>query len=363
MSKPNVVLVTGIADYWGRRVAAQLVTNPNLRVIGVDRTIPDKLPAGLDFVQADIRNPLLVELLRTEQVDTVCHLAFMDSRRRNESNFDYNVMGTVKVFGACAEAGVQKIVHRSSTTVYGAQPTNPAFLTEATPLHGSREYGNTRDLIEIEEFCHGFRRQMPHIALTTLRFANIVGATSETPFAKLLNGRIAPMLLGFDPMMQMIHEDDVVAALIYSLYADVPGIYNVAATGLMPLTQILALTQTIPVPLLHPVAYWGAGVLRGTAFNPVRYLPLELDYLRYRWVGDTSHMTTELGFAPHYTAADALRDLVTHKRSRRRDPEVDDLDFDEERLRYILERRQRQKDRELLPDTAVSHDLPPNEAY
>ncbi|MBE2197910.1 MAG: SDR family oxidoreductase [Anaerolinea sp.] len=345
MKTNQVVLVTGVADYWGARVANRLLHEEGVRVLGVDTAVPDKIPDGLDFIQADVRNPLLTDLLRAEQVDTVCHLAFTDSRRRSEQNFDLNVMGTIKVFGACADAGVRKVVHRSSTAVYGANPINPAFLTESHPLHGSRRYGNTRDMVEIEEFCDGFRQQAPDILLTTLRFANIVGHTAKTALNTLLQGRVAPMLLGFDPMMQIIHEDDVVEALVYAIVQDVPGIFNVAAEGLMPFSRILTMTGTIPVPLLHPLAYWGANALWGTRLNPARYIPVDLDYLRYRWVADTTKMQTDMGFCPQYTAEEALREFVGRKRRQPYEESVDALTYDEARLRDTLERRRRQKER------------------
>ncbi len=345
MANQQVVLVTGVSEYWGLRVAKRLLAESSVHVIGVDVVMPENMPDGLDFVQADIRNPLLVDLLQGEKVDTVCHLAFAESRRRNEANFDLNVMGTIKVFGAAAEAGVRKMVHRSSTAVYGATPQNPAFLTESHPLQGSRQYGYTRYMVEIEEFCHGFRQQNPDMTVTTLRFANIVGQTAVSPFVNLLKGKSAPMLLGFDPMLQIIHEDDVVEALVYAVLHDVPGVFNVAASGLMPLTRIFALTSTVPVPILHPLAYWGLRNVRGR-FSPARLVPLELDYLRYRWVADIRKMQAEMGFTPQYTMEEALKEFAGFKRTRGYKASDDTLEFDQDRLRHTLDRRHRQRERQ-----------------
>ncbi|MCA9973147.1 MAG: NAD-dependent epimerase/dehydratase family protein [Anaerolineales bacterium] len=344
MGDVKTILVTGVAGPWGARVARRLLQQPDLHVIGVDTAVPAEPPPLLDFVQADVRNPLLVELLRAERVDAVCHLAFAESRRRSEQLFEVNVMGAMRVFGACAEAGVRKIVHRSSTAVYGALPTNPAFLAEAHPLQGSRSHGAIRYMLEIEEFCDGFRQQQPEIGLTTLRFANILGKTADTPLAKLLGGRSAPILLGFDPMMQLVHETDVVEALVHALLHDVPGTFNVAAEGLMPLTRLLTLTRTLPVPLLHPLAYWGAGTLPGR-LNPMRYLPLGIDALRYRCVGDLAQMHAALGFEPRYTAAEAVEEFAGQKRMRGVAPDEDVLAFDEARLRGTLQQRRREKAR------------------
>jgi UDP-glucose 4-epimerase len=95
-------------------------------------------------------------------------------------------MGTLKVFGACALAGVRKIVLKSTMMVYGARPDNQFYLTEEHPLKGSHSYGYTRDMIEIEAFCNGFRRQAPDVQLAVLRFAQIIGPAADTPMTRFL---------------------------------------------------------------------------------------------------------------------------------------------------------------------------------
>lgn len=121
MSHSKHVLITGVGGYWGARVAARLVSEPGLHVLGLDSVAPAERIRGLDFIQADVRNPLVVDLLSDEQVDTLCHLAFLENVRPTEASFDLNVMGTMKIFGAAATAGVKKIVFKSSTMVYGAR--------------------------------------------------------------------------------------------------------------------------------------------------------------------------------------------------------------------------------------------------
>lgn len=364
MTKKRVVLVTGVSGYWGSRVAGRLLAGdrqeagveagsnggphagPGFHVLGLDAEPPDPEVKGLDFIQADVRNPLLVDLLREEQVHTVCHLVFQDSTRPSESAFDLNVMGTMKVLGACSEAGVRKVVLMSSTAVYGALPSNPAFLTEEHPLHGSRNYGYTRDRVEIEAFCNGFRRQVPEMILTILRFANIVGPEADTPMTRFLRDPAAPVLLGFDPMMQVIHERDVIDALVHAVIQDVPGVYNIGAEGVLPLSRLMALAGKLPIPIFHLFAYWGASAMGSGGLPVARYLPLELDYLRYPWVGDLSRMRDELQFTPRYTAEETLREFAGQQRLRRYLPESAAMAYDEERLRDTIERRRRIRERQ-----------------
>ncbi len=343
MSKNKVILITGVSGYWGRQVATQLAGRPGYHVVGVDGAAPQDMIKGLDFIQADVRNSKLVELIQSEHVDTLVHLAFVESSHPNEYAFDMNVMGTMKVFAACAEAGVKKIILRSSTAVYGARPANSAFLNENHPLRGSTQTGWIRDLVEIEAFCNGFRRQSPEICLTVLRFPNIIGPTIDSPITRMLKLRTPPVLMGFEPQMQFIHETDAVEALVHAVEEDVPGTFNIAAENALPLGKVMALTGRIPVPVFHLFAYWGSTVLGGAHLD--RMIPLELDYIRYPWVGDLRRMHEDFGFVPKYTAEEALREFAGQQRVSGFKEEESDLSFDEERLKDTIERRNRLRSR------------------
>ncbi len=80
MADEQVIVVTGVASYWGNRVAARLLEQDNVHVIGIDDEPPQDNVDGLDFIQADLRNPLLVELFQEEGVQTVIHLKFRQAR-------------------------------------------------------------------------------------------------------------------------------------------------------------------------------------------------------------------------------------------------------------------------------------------
>ena len=348
MTDKQVILVTGVANMWGAQLASRLINGAQAEagyhVIGVDSEPPTEPLKGLDFIQADVRNPLFVDLLMSEDVHTVCHLAFVDNVRPSEAAFDFNVMGTMKVLGACAEAGVRKVVLKSSMTVYGASPSNPAFITEQQPAQAGRTYGTTRNLAEIEAFCNGFRRQVPEMILTILRFASIVGPNADTAMTRFLKRSLAPVLLGFDPLMQVIHEKDVVEALAHAVEKDVPGVFNVAAEGILPLSRLMALSAKLPIPVFHLFAYWGSDLLGVAGVPTGPHWPIEIDYLRYSWVGDLTKMREDLGFVPHYTAEEALREFAGEQRLRRYMPESAAMAYDEERLRDTLERRKRARE-------------------
>ncbi|MGE5602628.1 MAG: NAD-dependent epimerase/dehydratase family protein [Nitrososphaerales archaeon] len=350
MTHEQTVLITGVGGYWGSQVAARLLTIPGIHVMGLDTAPPKQTLEGLDFIQADVRNPLLTDLLSEEGVDTVVHLAFLDSERPSEACFDVNVMGTMKVFGAAAAAGVRKIVIKSSTMVYGAKPDNSAFLPEERGLTANPSLGSLRDRVEIEAFCNGFRGQNPGVILTVLRFPGIVGPKADTFLTRFLSAPLAPVLLGFDPMMQVIHEEDVGEALVHAVMHDAPGVFNVAAEGVLPFSKLRRLAGKHALPVFHLAAYWGNPVLAAFKLPVNRIWPVELDYLRYPWVGDLTKMRHVLGFTPRYTAAEALREFAGRKRLEQFGPESPSLSYDEERLRDTIERRRRARSPEVPSD-------------
>lgn len=332
MAEQRIVLIDGVAGYWGGRVAERLLAEPDLRVIGLD-TEPPEQGSGIDFIQADIRNSLLGELLKEEKVHTYVHLAFQDSDRPTESAFDFNVMGTMKVLSACAEAGVKRVIVKSSTLIYGALPGNSAFLREEHPLNAKRNFGTLRDLVEIENFCANFRSQWPEVKLTILRFAHIIGPSVNTPLTRFLRDDTAPALLGFDPVIQVIHEEDVTGALAHATLYDVPGIYNVAAQGAMPLYKLMGLAGKFSMPVFHPIAYLGESFL-GPQFTSI-----DFDYFRYSCVGDLQRMREDLEFKPVHLAEDAVREFAARRQHKAAEATLTPQEAEEEHLRAIIERR------------------------
>jgi UDP-glucose 4-epimerase len=339
MKDQQNILVTGVAGYWGVRVAEKLLKQPAYHVIGLDMAKPGSELAGLDFIQADLRDTLLVELLKLERVNIVCHLSFQEAERPSEAVYDHNVNGTIKLFNACAEADVHKIILRSSTTVYGARPENSAFLAETHPLRTGALYEYNRDFAEIEAFYNKFQRQHVDIGLSILRFANIVGPTAPSPMTRYLRDPLAPRLLGFDPMMQVIHEDDVVGALVHFVESSITGAFNIAAEGVMPLTQMTNQAGKIPIPIPHLCAYLEVGLIGAGGLGLDHHMPIEPDYLRYPCVGDTNKMQHEMGFTPHYSAAEALSEFTSRKKGYDRNPSTETKTSSEEQLRAELERR------------------------
>lgn len=325
MTAERVVAVTGVSGQWGRAAALALLAQPGLRLLGIDARPPQQPIPGLDFVKADIRNPLLVELLRVEQVDTVVHLAWRERQRRTEAIFESNVLGTLQLLGACVDAGVGQVVLRSTTAVYGARPESSLYLHEDAPLAARSLYASVRDAVEVEQALGEFTAEFPELRLAVLRFANVLGAQVDAPLSRLLDLPVIPTLLGFDPLLQVIDFDDAVAALVQAVLARAGGAVNVAADGVVSLCQAAGMAGRPVLPLPHLAVYWTLPALAAARAgnSALRFWPLEPDYLRYPWLASTERMRAALGFAPAWTARETVERFVQARRLSRYETPAD----------------------------------------
>jgi len=309
----RTVVVTGVSGYWGRRVARQLLAAPDVRVLGIDARPPQQAERGMDFIKADIRNPLLADLLRVEGVDTVVHLAWRERQWRHEEDFESNVLGSMQLIGAAIDAGVRQVVLRSTMAVYGASPENPMALPEDSPLRARSRYATVRDLLDLELSLKEFAAEYPELRLAVLRFPSIVGPDVDTPLTRWLRRPVLPELLGFDPLLQVIDVDDAVAALTHAVLTEAAvGPCNVAADGAVSLCQMAGLAGKPALPILHLLTYWGSSALATTSTGrkALGWLPIEPDFLRHPWTGSLTRMWAELGFAPRFDARQAIERSV-----------------------------------------------------
>ncbi len=309
MSHKKTVVVTGAAGAWGARVMAALQPTPGMRLVGIDVRPPAQPLPDVDYWQADVRDESIADFLRDVRADTVVHLAFHERSRRKEAVFDSNVLGTMHLVGSCADAGVRKVVLRSSTMVYGAQASNPMYLPESRALQARSRHAYVRELIDVEKFVADFRREYPDLTITVLRLANVVGHGVHSALNSLMAVPVVPSLLGFDPLLQVIHVDDAVAALTHAATAvDFDGVVNIAADGVLPLWQILGMSGRPTVPVVHLLANPTIRVTQLIGLGRLLVaVPFDPDYLRYPWVADNRKMIAEFGFVPVLNAEEALR--------------------------------------------------------
>jgi len=229
----SVVLVTGVSRYLGGLLARRLSADPSVdRVVGVDVIPPAKDIGDVEFVRADIRNPMIGRVIESSGVDTVVHMnviatpTFVGGRTPQK---EINVIGTMQLLAACQKSStVRRLVVKSSAAVYGSTPRDPAMFTEDMSAKRTPSGGFGKDSIEVEGYVRGFARRRPDVAVTTLRFANFVGPKVATALTSYFSLPVVPTVLGYDPRLQFVHERDGLEVLWRTTLGDHGGTFNIA---------------------------------------------------------------------------------------------------------------------------------------
>lgn len=282
------VLVTGLSTYWGGRLAAALESNREIEtVIGVDSDDPSRELSRTEFVRVGVDHRAIGRIVRAARIDTVVDARLLaDSVRgpggeRPESIHETNVIGTLNILAACSEADspVRKLVFKSSGHLYGCARDDPAYFTETMGRKHEPRTRIERDVVEAEAAVARFGALRPEATVTVLRFANVLGTEVDTSHVRFFALPLVPMIAGFDPRYQFVDEVDVVHALEHATVNRLPGIWNVAADGVLTLGETISLLGKHPLPVIPP---WGTGLAVAAARRLGWELPEEmLNQLRY----------------------------------------------------------------------------------
>jgi UDP-glucose 4-epimerase len=137
-----------------------------------------------------------------------------------------------------------------------------------------------------------------------LRPVHILGQVKNAP-SNYLRLPTVPTLLGFDPMVQMIHEQDVAEAIMCALTPGARGIYNIVGPGEVPLSVALQELGRRTVPVPHPMAkpIWSLAFRLGLSTFPAA----EFDFIRYVCMVDGKRAVNELGYRPRHSLRDTIR--------------------------------------------------------
>jgi UDP-glucose 4-epimerase len=310
------ILVTGISHYWGGRLAQALEAFPEVEaVIGVDNEEPHVELERTEYVKVGAQHALLRRVVEAAEIDTVVDTrlvvdsAVMPSSRAHENN----VMGTMNILAACtgADSPVKKVVFKSSTHFYGCHQDDPAFFDETMRRPHPPRTGIERDIVEAEASLNEFAERHPDTAVTMLRFANVLGPSVKTSHIKLFSLPVVPMILGFDPRYQFVHEDDVVHALEHAVKHRVPGTFNVAGDGVLALSEVAGLLGKTYAPILSP---WGTGIAAAVARRLGVNIPSEaLEQMRFGRGVDNRRFKAA-GFHYQYTSRETVVKLGEHLR-------------------------------------------------
>lgn len=290
------IFVTGAVSHLALAWLPKLCADQRIeRVIGID--LAPAIFTHLKFTHhlLDIRSQNIGG--RMSGCDALVHLAWVVLRGKMDvaTMYDINVRGTQRVFEAARAAGITRMIHLSSASVYGSGDK----LTEAAPLNPRPDFLYAQHKAEAENYlAHEFPQALrlrPHL---------ILGPHCQPILKQLPHQPCYPRLPDPQPRLQCVHEDDVADALSAGLFNPISGPVNLAAGETFSFKEIIAARYRHPIPLpfgLVKAALNIAWHLTGYGGEPVW-----IDGLRHTLTLDCTRAQSELGWQPKFDADAAL---------------------------------------------------------
>ncbi len=249
------ILVTGVTDFAASELVRQLEADESVEhIAALDFREPRRAFKRAEIISADLRSSSLKHLLESIKPDTILHLQRLRSDQEGagsaEETHEINVMGTINLAATVQSLPfVRKFVLSSALHVYGADPLDPAVLTEDIKPRLPAKTKYAGDLAEMESAFNQLARTGRKMVLTLLRFADILGPKVNNAISRYLRMPVVPTVMGFDPRLQFCHEEDAVAALKRAALFDLPGIFNVAGDGVIFLSRAIRLGGGVQIPI------------------------------------------------------------------------------------------------------------------
>jgi nucleoside-diphosphate-sugar epimerase len=323
------VAVTGPTGTFGFALIPLLQADDRVaRIVGIARRPFDPAPHGwtkMMYRRGDVRDP---EALRDAfaGADVVVHLAFsITGAAPPEAIRSVNLDGTLNAFRAAAAASARRFVYTSSVAAYGFHPDNPAGMSEEWPVRPAVRLFYAQEKAELERMLRAEAARSNAPALYLLRPSVVVGphvvgakglpARALAPLARRVARQATrlplPVPVPVVPLpLQVVHEQDIASAVLQCVVAAGPaGAYNIAADGIITLTDIVRELGMRPLPLPTRPVQFGARAIAALPFLPP--LMQWIEAAGHPAIMDTTRAKQELGWAPRLTALEALRDTLS----------------------------------------------------
>jgi nucleoside-diphosphate-sugar epimerase len=319
------VAVTGPTGDIGISAVTALEQHPDVeRIVGMARRPFDPSAHGwtkTEYRQGDILDRDAVGAL-VGDADVVVHLAFIIMGSREESA-RVNLAGTRNVFEATVAAErPRRLVYTSSVAAYGYHSDNPVPITEEVPPRGSPEhyYSEQKAACEaaLAEITEGSPLEVYVLRPCIVAGPNAPALAEAMPWNRLPRAvrKVSEALPIFKPPfpdpgtpLQLVHHDDVASAIALAATTSAPpGAYNLAADGLLSMSDVGEALGARPLRV--PLA---AAKATSTVIARLPFVPSALEWLhagRTSVVMDTGKAKSQLGWTPKYSAAETLSGLA-----------------------------------------------------
>jgi UDP-glucose 4-epimerase len=295
-------LITGGSGYIGSRLIEILGAREETEgIVNLDVRPPQRDHPAATFFKGDVRDAGGIrELLEREKVDALIHLAFILNPIRDEGRmYDVDVNGTQAVLRGASEAGIEQVLVASSATAYGAFPDNPKPIAEDWPVRGQPDFSYARHKADADRICQLWALEHPDRAMTIIRPSIVFGPTVDNYISRSWkNSSFMPVIDGVEEEFQLVHEDDVVSAIIGLMDAKASGAFNVAGDGLLTWKQAAEMvglrTRRMSMKAVKRI-YGVAWSLRAPR---VEAPPGNLNFIRYPWIVSNEKLKAEIDWRP-----------------------------------------------------------------
>ncbi len=302
LARPRV-LITGAASSLGRALVRRLHRSYDVLSLDV-RPFPDR-PKDVDHHEVDLRRKAAQTLVKKKRPDLVVHLGPLHNERGARGGAILEATATL--LSLVEQVQAKKLVVLSSALLYGPSATSGAFLTEDAPLLGGQKDRRLADAIAVDMMVQSFFWKSPGTETVILRPVHVVGPELKNAPTRFLTMPRVPVLLGFDPMVQLVHVDDVKDAVALALAAGARGVFNVTGATQAPLSRILEARHITAVPL--PGLLLGAAVRRARTLRLASVDENDLVHLKYSCLVDGARSAADLKYHPQRSMRQTLDDL------------------------------------------------------
>jgi UDP-glucose 4-epimerase len=235
-------MITGIAGGLAQLVGKRL-HELGYEIIGVDYRREIELPFATAVYAANYNKTKIEDIVRRHRPTHVLHLGRVGNLKiQLGKRFDLNVIGSRKVMDLAARYGAKRVIVLSTFHIYGAHPHNHIPIYEEEPLRAGLSFPQIADAIQLDNQALMWIYQHPECRGVLLRPCNVIGPDISNATSRYLRSNPVISMLGFDPMVQFIHQQDLVEALVRANEGHAVGVFNVAGKGSLPLSAALKAT-------------------------------------------------------------------------------------------------------------------------
>ena len=311
------IAIVGATGNVGTSTVGALAADPGVTsVLGLARRTPDWPIPKVEWAAADVTTTDLTPLFR--EADAVIHLAWaFQPTHDTEATWRTNVLGSLRVFEAVAEAGVPALVYASSVGAYSPGPKDRA-VDESWPTHGWPGASYTREKAYVERILDAFELRHPECRLVRLRPGFIFKRGSAQEQRRIFGGPLLPnidaRLLPIVPdvpnlRFQTVATEDIAEAYRLAALGQARGAFNIAADPVIGTAELADLLSARPVRV--PAALARTALAVGWHLNLVPASPGLFDAVLRLPIMDVTRARHELGWTPRHSATEALQEFFT----------------------------------------------------